>query len=71
MPNEDLYFAGRQAWTLLELMVNMDLALLGELNADDGLRDLAAEPWSSPAERLGDVTSRESTYTSSILLCGF
>ena len=52
-------------------MVNMDLALLGELNADDGLRDLAAEPWSSPAERLGDVTSRESTYTSSILLCCF
>ncbi|TBU42983.1 hypothetical protein BD309DRAFT_922591 [Dichomitus squalens] len=49
---------GRQAWTLLELMVNMDLALLAELNADDGLRDLAAEPWNSPAERLGDVTSR-------------
>ncbi|KAI1792356.1 hypothetical protein LXA43DRAFT_1060642 [Ganoderma leucocontextum] len=49
---------GRQAWVLSEMMTNMDLAVLGELNVDDGLRDLAADPWNSPAERLGDVTSK-------------
>ncbi|KAI0357849.1 hypothetical protein OH77DRAFT_1583695 [Trametes cingulata] len=51
-----------QVWTLLELFANMDLARLSELCVDAAMNAFAAEPWSSPAERPGDVSSRKPCF---------
>ncbi|KAI0364511.1 hypothetical protein BV20DRAFT_1107189 [Pilatotrama ljubarskyi] len=47
-----------QVWTLLELFANMDLARLSELCVDAAMNAFAAEPWSNPAERPGDLSYR-------------
>ncbi|KAI0767227.1 hypothetical protein C8Q74DRAFT_941235 [Fomes fomentarius] len=47
-----------QVWTLLEILANMDLARLSELNVDAALNAFAADPWASPGDRPGDVSTR-------------
>ncbi|RDX44562.1 hypothetical protein OH76DRAFT_1466134 [Lentinus brumalis] len=47
-----------QAWSLLETYTHMDYVRMTELTADAPLRAFAAECWSSPAERPGDVSAR-------------
>ncbi|RPD52248.1 hypothetical protein L226DRAFT_474460 [Lentinus tigrinus ALCF2SS1-7] len=47
-----------QAWTILEMYTNMDLARMSELNVDASLRAFSTEPWGGPAERPGDVSAR-------------
>lgn len=49
-----------QVWTILEILANMDLARLSELNVDAALNAFAADPWASPGDRPGDVSTRES-----------
>lgn len=43
-------------WSLMEIFVNMDLAQMNELNADNAITAFAAEHWSTPVERPGDVS---------------
>ncbi|KAI0634033.1 hypothetical protein C8Q77DRAFT_1109415 [Trametes polyzona] len=47
---------GYQVWTMMELFANMDLARMSELNVDAAMNAFIAEPWTSPAERPGDVS---------------
>ncbi|KAI0768258.1 hypothetical protein BD413DRAFT_696035 [Trametes elegans] len=47
-----------QAWTMLELFANMDLARLSELSVDGAINAFVVEPWNNPAERPGDASFR-------------
>ncbi|OBZ66914.1 hypothetical protein A0H81_13252 [Grifola frondosa] len=47
---------GFMIWSLLEIFVNMDLALLSELSVDAAIDAFTADHWNSPAERPGDMT---------------
>lgn len=49
-------------WSLMEIFVNMDLAQMNELNADNAITAFAAEHWSTPVERPGDVSFRALRY---------
>ena len=47
--------AGYLIWSLLEIFVNMDIALLSELNVDAAIAAFDPGHWSTPVEPPGDV----------------
>lgn len=43
-------------WALVEIFVNMDMAQLSALVADDVLLTFKAQPWSTATERPGELS---------------
>ncbi|KAI0822357.1 hypothetical protein BC628DRAFT_1409306 [Trametes gibbosa] len=43
-------------WATMEIFANMDLARMSELNVDAAMNAFITKPWSSPADRPGDIS---------------
>lgn len=61
------YCIAHFVWSILETFVNMDVALLTELSADQLLEAFMAENWGSAVDPPGNLSHRESLVMYSCL----